>query len=150
MERVEDSAPGLLGVIGLDRAIDIKADRAVPPLEDTQEALATNETSEMGHGALCSRSRAGHMAPDQANSEHRETEPNTEQPWKEQNAERVLQSLTEVLEKSSAGVCSTEASADPVATSTIVSTQPENNCKDIGGGERGQKRQSEILPRLGA
>ena len=89
-------------------------------------------------------------APDQANSEYRETEPNTEQPWKDQNAERVVQSLTEVLEKPSTGECSTEASADPVATSTIVSTQPENNCKGIGGGERGQKRPSEILPRLGA
>jgi hypothetical protein len=69
--------------------------------------------------------------------------------WKDQNAERELQSLTEVLEKSSTGVCSTEASADPVATSTTASTQPENNCKDIGGGERGQKRQSEIVLRLG-
>ena len=88
--------------------------------------------------------------PDQATSEYSETEPNTKQPWKDQNAERVLQTLTEVVEKSSTGVCSTEASADPVATSTIVSTQPENNCKDIGGGERGQKRQSEILPRVGA
>jgi hypothetical protein len=58
----------------------------------------------MGHGALCSRSRAGHAAPDQVNSEYRETEPNTEQPWKDQNAERVIQGLTDVLEKSSTGV----------------------------------------------
>jgi hypothetical protein len=108
-------------------------------------------SSEASHGASPgSDGGARYGAPDQANSEYRETEPNTEQPWKDQNAERLFQSLTEVLEKSNTGVCSTEASADPVATSTIVSTQPENNCKDIGEGERGQKRQSEILPRLGA
>ena len=42
-------------------------DQAVALLEDTQKALATNEASEMGHGALYSLSRAGHAVPDQQN-----------------------------------------------------------------------------------
>jgi hypothetical protein len=42
-------------------------DQAVALLEGTQKALATNEASEMGHGALYSRSRAGHAVPDLQN-----------------------------------------------------------------------------------
>jgi hypothetical protein len=52
---------------GIARALDIEADWTVPPLEDTQKALATNVASETGHGAHWLRGRAGHAAPDQAN-----------------------------------------------------------------------------------
>jgi len=71
VERIEDSAPGLLGVIGLDRAIDIKADGAVPPVKDAEKALTAKEASEVSHGPLWSHSRAGDAAPDQHHRQDR-------------------------------------------------------------------------------